>query len=134
MKTGKGHTVLHLDGAAGLTVGVLLLVLHDWVAGVYQLPASTILMMATANVCYGIYAWSLACADQRRLVWVVGLVMANTIWLVVCVGIVLMYAQTASLIGLMFIGLEGTFVGVLALLEWNGRHGLAQATCQQDET
>ncbi|MBQ4834877.1 hypothetical protein [Pseudoalteromonas luteoviolacea] len=118
--------VLHLDGSAGLTVGLLLFLLQDWVASLYRLPDSTVLFLATANVCYGVYALTLAFSNRRNSASISLLVTANIIWAVVCVAIIFHYFQTASLIGLAFICMEGIFVIVLAYFEWKNRRMLLE--------
>ncbi|ESP94655.1 hypothetical protein [Pseudoalteromonas luteoviolacea] len=118
--------VLHLDGSAGLTMGMLLFLLQDWVASLYRLPDPTVHFLATANVCYGVYALTLAFSNRRNSASISLLVTANIIWAVVCVAIVLHYFQTASLIGLAFICMEGIFVIVLAFFEWKSRRELLE--------
>ncbi|MDX5407836.1 MAG: hypothetical protein LPK11_12480 [Chromatiaceae bacterium] len=127
MKRIEKFNILHLDGSAGLTVGILLLLFPNWVSELYKLPISIILLLATANVCYGAYALWLALLNQRTSTSVALLAVANAAWLPVCIAVVLIYAQTASVVGLTFISLEALFVAVLSFYEWNNRHLLAKA-------
>ena len=129
MKLNKNIDILHLDGSAGLTVGVLLFLLQDWVGSLYNLPSSAVLFLATANVCYGVYALSLALSDNRKAASISLLAVANAAWMVVCIVVVLLYAQTANFIGLTFICLEGIFVSILGLYEWKNRYVLSEVCC-----
>lgn len=128
MKRSTKLDILYIDGGAGLTVGIALFLLHDWASHLYHLPVSTIHFLATANMCYGIYALSLALSGNRKPASIALLAAANTAWMVVCIALVLLYAQTASLIGLIFIGIEGLFVFFLASYEWRNRYVLSE-TC-----
>ncbi|RBO81871.1 hypothetical protein DFP76_10714 [Marinomonas aquiplantarum] len=111
-------TILHLDGTAGLTAGILLLLLKDWLSHLYGLPIATIQFLAAANVCYGVYALSLAFSCVRKRFFILLLAMANVLWMLVCVMVIWHYFQTISLIGVVFLGLEGIFVMTLAYCEW----------------
>ena len=125
MKPKKNLNVLHLDGTAGSTVGLLLLLLQNWVSSLYNLPIATIQFLATANVCYGVYALSLAFSSNRNFLAISLLAIANALWMVVCVIMVSLLFQTASSIGLIFISLEGIFVIGLAIYEWKNRYQLS---------
>jgi asparagine N-glycosylation enzyme membrane subunit Stt3 len=128
MKLSKELNILHLDGAAGLTVGLLMFFLQNWVSNLYSLPISTIHFLATANVCYGVYALSLALSSSRKPISISLLATANSLWMVVCVVVILLFVQTASLIGLVFISLEGLFVIILAIYEWKNKDTLSEAS------
>ena len=125
MKPKKNLNVLHLDGTAGSTVGLLLLLLQNWVSSLYNLPIATIQFLATANVCYGVYALSLAFSSNRNFLAISLLAIANALWMVVCVIMVSLLFHTASSIGLIFISLEGIFVIGLAIYEWKNRYQLS---------
>jgi len=126
MKFNKNLTILHLDGSAGLAVGLLLFMLQDWAVNLYNLPNLIIFFLAAANVCYGVYALCLAFSSNKISVLISVLAIANTAWVTVCIAVVLYYAKTASYIGLLFIGLEGIFVSFLACYEWKYRHVLSK--------
>ncbi|KZN45887.1 hypothetical protein [Pseudoalteromonas luteoviolacea] len=117
----KMENILHLDGSAGLVVGILLLLLNDWVSHLYSLSTSMILFLATMNACYGVYALSLAFSKNRQIRLITLLILANIIWAALCCTLVVYYMQTASMIGLVFISLEGIFVTFLAYFEWRNK-------------
>lgn len=122
----KNINVLHIDGSAGLAVGLVLFALAEWVSELYRLPLNIILFLASANILYGCYALALALSNQRSLMAIKVLSIANSVWVVICVAIVVLYVQTASPVGFLFIGGEALFVGVLAVYEWKNRFVLAE--------
>lgn len=122
----KNINVLHVDGSAGLAMGLVLFALAEWVSELYRLPLNIILFLASANIIYGCYALALALSNQRSLMAIKVLSIANSVWVVICVAIVVLYVQTASPVGFLFIGGEALFVGVLAVYEWKNRFVLAE--------
>ena len=128
MKSSIKFNVLHLDGTAGSFAGLVLFLLQNWVSSLYNLPVAAIQFLATANVCYGVYALSLAFSRNKRLFSISLLAIANTLWTVVCVIMVALFFQTASPIGLAFISFEGLFVVCLAIYEWKNRCQLSGAS------
>lgn len=126
MMSCKNINVLHVDGSAGLAVGLVLFALAEWVSELYRLPLNIILFLASANILYGCYALALALSNQRSLMAIKVLSISNSVWLVICVAIVVLYVQTASPVGFLFIGGEALFVGVLAVYEWKNRFVLAE--------
>lgn len=126
MRQCKNINVLHVDGSAGLAVGLVLFALAEWVSELYRLPLNIILFLASANILYGCYALALALSNQRSLMAIKVLSIANSVWVVICVAIVVLYVQTASPVGFLFIGGEALFVGVLAVYEWKNRFVMAE--------
>ena len=122
----KNINVLHIDGSAGLAVGLVLFALAKWVSELYRLPLNVILFLASANILYGCYALALALSNKRSLMAINILSIANSVWVFVCAAIVVLYVQTASPVGFLFIGGEALFVGVLAVYEWKNRFVLAE--------
>ena len=121
MKAFLGKYILHIDGFAGTSVGLLLLLFQDIVSDFYQLPKGLILFLAGANVCYGIYALRLALIRNRSLNQVAALASANFLWVITCVGILLTFYEPASIFALLFISAESIFVAMLGLFEWRYR-------------
>ena len=121
MKAFFGKYILHIDGFAGTSVGLLLLFFQDIASDFYQLPKGLILFLAGANVCYGIYALRLALIRNRSLKEVTVLTIANFLWAIVCVGVILTYFEQASIFALLFISAECIFVAMLGLCEWRYR-------------
>jgi uncharacterized membrane protein YgdD (TMEM256/DUF423 family) len=97
-----------------------------WISEHYRLPHNTILFLASANTIYGCYALALALSHKKSLMSIKALAIANSVWVVICAAIVVLYAHTASPIGVFFICGEALFVGMLAFYEWKNRFLLSE--------
>ena len=106
-------------------MGVLLFALLEWVSVLYNLPVNIVILLASANVIYGIYALTLAFLVTKPVYTITVLAIANAVC--ICIFIALYYVQTASLIGVVFIILEAVFVCILAYYEFKFRFVLTNA-------
>lgn len=119
--TPRARRILWVDGGAGLLVGVVVLALHGWLAGLYGFTPELVLAIGAANALYGSYSTTLAArasggrAPSRRAVDV--LVAANLGWAAVCVALIVVTVEGASRIGTGVLAFEGAFVAALAVLE-----------------
>lgn len=119
--TRRARTILGVDGGAGLLVGVVVLALHRWLAGLYGFHPDLVLAIGAANVLYGSFSTTLAVRassgrpPSRRTVDV--LVAANLAWAVVCVALIGATWRWATWIGLGVVAFEGVFVAALAVIE-----------------
>jgi hypothetical protein len=96
-------------------------------SGWYGLPRGLLLVTGAANVLYATYSFSLARRAVRPLAGIVALVAANAAWAATCVGLVLAFAGTGGVLGLLHLGAEAGVVGGLAALEWRHREALRTA-------
>lgn len=119
--------LLWIDSGAGLTVGVLVLALVDWLSPIFALPPAFLTVMGVANVAYGLFSLSLARRRTRPPALLLLLVVANASWAVLCALAAVVVAPYASPLGLAQLILEGLFVGGLAALEWRHRETLRVA-------
>ncbi len=110
--------LLWMDCTAGALAGVVMLVLRDWLAGLYGMPIELLVFIGAANVLYASYSFSLAVRRTRSPLLLKALIIANGVWALVCVGLAVRWAGTASLFGLAHLLAEALFVGGLARLEW----------------
>ena len=117
--------LLWLDCGAGAFVGITVLLFHGWLSDLFQLPARLVFVMGMANLAYALYSFSLALRQKRPLMLIKLLVLANFTWAVLCFTWFAAFAATASIFGLAQLGLEGLFVGGLALQEWRQRDALS---------
>ena len=122
----KGVNILHIDGGAGLIVGVSVFLLQEWISSLYQLPLSTIIFIALANVIYGIYAMSLVILNNTSIHFITTLVIANVAWAITCFSIMTFYFNSITLLGIAFIFLEAIFVCILSWVEWKNRFNILQ--------
>ena len=122
----KNINVLHIDGSAGLAVGLALFAFDGWVSELYHLPLNIILFLASVNTIYGCYALALALSRKKSLMSIKVLSIANSVWVIICAAIIILYAHTTSPIGVFFICGEALFVGMLAVYEWKNRFLLSE--------
>jgi hypothetical protein len=83
--------------------------------------------MGGVNLAYAAYSFSLARRRRRPMPLIAILVMANLVWAGLCFRWAFVFAESASLLGLVHLVGEGLFVGGLALLEWRWRNLLLEA-------
>jgi hypothetical protein len=117
--------IFWIDGLAGLSVGVFVLVFHRFLARLYGLPVDLVIFMGLVNVAYSVCGLTLAVRARRPLGLIVGLSSANYVWACVCVWLVVRFRDSASVLGLATLLFEGAFVAALATIEWRNRHALA---------
>ncbi len=110
-----------MDCIAGALAGVAMLLLVDWLAALYGMPKDLLVFIGMANVLYATYSFSLAIRRSRTLLLLNALIVANSLWALVCVGLAVRWAGTASLFGMAHLIAEALFVGALARLEWKWR-------------
>ena len=110
----RNFNILHIDGIAGLSVGIILFILHDWISITHNIPILTVFVFSAANVGYGIYASSLAFSQTRKVFSIALLAVLNLLWGVVCFSVVLFYSETLSLFGIVLYVLKG-YLSVLSL-------------------
>ncbi len=113
--------LLWIDCTAGALAGVAMLLLMDWLAALYGMPADLLVFMGVANVLYASYSLSLAIRRTRTPLMLNTLIVANGVWALVCIGLAVRWAGTASLFGMAHLLTEALFVGRLARLEWKWR-------------
>ncbi len=121
------HRLLWIDGLAGLSAGVVMVLASGWLSSWYGLPTKLLLFTGVVNLAYGSYSLPLARRRRRPLGMIVFLVAANLGWTLVCFGLAFHFRHEATLFGLAHLIGEGVFVGGLALLEWRFRDLLATA-------
>ena len=120
-----GRHLLWIDCSAGALVGITVLLFHGWLSDLFQLPVRLVFVMGVANLVYASYSFSLALRQKRPLMLIKLLVLANFTWAALCFIWFATFFTTASVFGLAQLGLEGLFVGGLALQEWRQRDALS---------
>ena len=121
------RNILRIDGSAGLSAGIVVLLLSDILVGLYQIPTWLLSVNISANIVYGIGASLLASWQHRPIGAIVALSVANLLWAVVCLVTAVLLVPTASLFGVGHFVLEGIFVATLGILEWRWRADLGRA-------
>ncbi len=113
--------LLWIDCIAGALAGVAMLLLVDWFAALYGMPTDLLVFIGVANVLYASYSFSLAIRRTRTPLLLNALIVANSVWALLCVGLAVRWAGTATLFGMAHLLAEALFVGRLASLEWKWR-------------
>lgn len=98
-----------------------MLTLVNWLATLYGMPTNLLVFIGVANVLYASYSFSLAIRRTRTPLPLNVLIIANGVWALVCVGLAVHWAGTASLFGMAHLLAEALFVSRLASLEWKWR-------------
>ena len=119
--------LLWIDCTAGAVVGIAVLLLHEWLSALFDLPEGLVLFMGIANVVYACGSFSLAIRRQRPLAGIQALALANVAWAGLLMILFVVFAETASPFGLAQFALEALFVGGLGIAEWRNREALRVA-------
>lgn len=124
MKDTLRRNLLWIDGGAGLTAGLLMLVFVHFIASWYGLPLNLLYLIGIANVAYGCFSLTLASRQKRPmgLIWL--LIGGNSAWVGFCLVAAVYFRQSAGFLGLAHLIGEATFVGILVFLEWRYRYDL----------
>jgi len=113
--------LLWVDCIAGLSVGIGVLLLHGWLSQMYHLPTNLVLVMGVFNLLYGCYSLSLALRSKRPKNLIRGLAIANMAWGVICILLLVIFRDSASMFAYAVLIFEAIFVGGLGYLEWRWR-------------
>lgn len=116
--------LLWIDGAGGLAVGLVMLLLRGWLSGWYGLPVALLTFLGVASLAYGSYSLTLATRLVRPITLIKLLVIANLTWAAICVAQSVQCAGVATPFGSAHLVLEGLYVGGLGCLEWRWRERL----------
>lgn len=119
------NELLWVDCIAAAVGGLAVLLLLPWLVPIYGLPPGWLQGVGIANLLYGSYSFSLALRRRRPQAFITLLVVANAAWALVCVGMALHFADSATWLGLGHLVVEAVVVGGLAACEWRWRAQLA---------
>lgn len=122
----RGDPLLRLDWTGAAVVGVVTLSLHQWLSDLGGLPPRVLIAIGMVNLAYSAYSLSLWIRPTRPLYRVVVLVVANLAWSAICMGLLVVYWPLVTPIGVLHLGGEAVWVGVLAALEWRHRDSVAR--------
>ena len=119
--------ILWVDCLGGLFVGAVVLSICTLLSEWESLPAAIVFSMGVFNLVYGCYSLLVATRKPRPLLIVKVLAIANMLWLIVCLAIVIAFWQQISVLGLLHVVGEGIYVFALGLTEWKWRVLLSEA-------
>lgn len=121
-------SLLWIDCTAAALAGVTVLILSGWLSSLYALPRGLLRVMGTVSILYAAYSFTLAILSLRPISSINLLVLANLAWALMCLGLAVVFAGSATVFGIGHLVGEAVFVGGLAGLEWRWRHQLLAAT------
>lgn len=117
--------MIQVDWIGALSAGMLFLILHGWLAELYRLPRELVLGIAGVNLAYGMVSLTLWRRSQGGVVRGLGKMgLANMAWGLCCLVQVVVWMESASVLGLMHFVSEGFYVGGLGWLEWRAAKAL----------
>jgi len=124
--------LLWVDCIGAAVAGVTVIAVSGWLSRMEGIPREVLLFTGAVNLLYGAFSFSLAVRAERPLVLIRLLVAANLTWALVCLGLLVRFAESATPIAFVhFVG-EAMYVGGLGVLEWRNRdllrHPAAQPT------
>ncbi len=117
--------ILWVDALGALGVGVLVLLLGEWLTAWYRMPTAVVTGLGLANLGYGSVSFALALTPRWRrpaAVWL--LIIANWGWLAACLLLLARHGATASALGMAHLLVEGVYVAALGTVEWRVRRAL----------
>ena len=116
--------ILWVDCTAAAFAGLIVLLAAQWLSQLYHLPKGIIVFVGCVNFLYACYSFTLANYKKRALFLINILVIANSIWVLVCLVILWLFWQQMTIFAVIHIAGEAAFVGALARLEYQWRHQL----------
>ena len=119
--------LLWIDSGAAALAGSLCLLLSERLSVLHALPQELLQLIGVVNLLYAAYSFSLAIRARRPRWLITLLVLANSAWALVCLGMAASFAGTASVFGIAQLLGEAVFVAGLAGLEWKWRGRLLRA-------
>jgi CDP-diglyceride synthetase len=109
--------LIWIDACAALTAVVVLVSFKKVFVSLFNLPEYLFTNLAIVAFCYAIYSFNLACQKNYSLLFVKILAIANAVYALVCLYLVLVFYKTATLLGICYLLLDFIIVATLAYLE-----------------
>lgn len=113
--------LLWVDCIGALLAGIIVLILSQYLAIVYNLPIFLVIFIGLINILYGSFSFSLARKNQRSSYLIKLLSVGNLTWALFMVSVGTYSLNSSSIFGLIHIFGEGIYVGILGYIEWKNR-------------
>lgn len=94
-----------------------MLLLHQWLAPLLQLPSVLLCSLATTSLLFALYSFSLAARPRLRRHQVRMLILGNSLYALVCLLLLILFMRSATLWGVFYLTLECSFVTLLVIIE-----------------
>lgn len=110
--------LIWIDATAALLSGVIVLMLKAKLSLFFNFPESLLTTLGFVSLSYALFSFYLAQqkSKSKRLLKI--LVIANLVYAIVCIIIMLFLYKTANLFGVLYLILESSLIAILALVEW----------------
>lgn len=110
--------LIRIDYLGGLSAGLAMLLLHPWLANLYEVPTSLLLALAAVNLAYGATSFTLAQRTRQNIVpGLKAMGIANLTWALCCLILFKIWLGYSTPFALAHFLFEGAFVAVLGILE-----------------
>jgi hypothetical protein len=107
--------LLWIDGGAALVVGIFVLALRHFLAGLLGLPVWLLTLQSGITLCYAAYSLSLARRKHRPRWMLWALAGGNLAYSLFCVVLLFSFFDTCSALGVVYFLAE---IGFMAALWW----------------
>ena len=114
------RNLIRIDGAAALASGCAVLLALPWISSWTGLPPTVLGKMAAVSLGYAACSFTLSTRVAIRPFFVSALATANSLWALVCLGVIFAFDPTAF--GRLYLAGEAAFVAGLAIAEWKRSH------------
>lgn len=113
------RALVRFDGLAALVSGCSVLFIGSWIAGWSGIPADVLRVMACIALVYATYSLTLSTREQIPPLWLKVLIAGNSVWAMVCVGVIFAHWTSITLPGIGYLLFEALFVAALAWYEFS---------------
>lgn len=117
--------ILWIDCGAAALAGMLVLFAVQCLSSLYHLPKNVIIFIGCVNLLYACYSFLLANYKNRSILLINMLVVANSMWGLICLIMLWMFWQEITIFAIIHILGEAFFVSSLARLEYLWRQQLS---------
>ncbi len=116
--------LVRFDGLAALAAGCVVPFVRGWIAAWSGVPSDVLLHMALITLCYASYSLTLSTRDPIPSFWLKVLIVGNSMWALVCVGVIVVHGASITVMGICYLLFEAFFVAALAGLEFSSLSGM----------
>ncbi len=121
-------TLIRTDAIAGIAAGLVLYFGREFWSPLSGLSVAWFARLGIVGLCYGMFAGSIILLGAYRPIPVRTLIIANSLYALFCLGLLINKASDLSMLGVVHLLAEVLFVGGLAFLEARSAKGLRSLT------
>jgi hypothetical protein len=110
--------LIWIDAYAALTAVLVLVSFKNIFVSLFNLPEYLFTNLAIVAFCYAIYGFNLARQERFSLLWVKILAIANAVYALFCLYLVIVFYEKATFLGVCYLLFDFAIVALLSYLEW----------------